>query len=104
MTKDEGTIVICKEAIEQPAQDPVAWRVLLDEAPQDTYWHYMTGRCPQCFKSSAEPLYTHPHQWQGLTDDEINQVCLELFETPAMQGDLEFGYAIEQALRIKNEC
>jgi hypothetical protein len=21
------------------------------------------------------PLYTHPHQWQGLTDDEINELA-----------------------------
>jgi len=40
--------------------------------------------------------------WQGLTDDDINQVCLEMFETPAAQGDLKFGYAIEQALNEKN--
>ena len=41
-------------------------------------------------------------EWQGLTDDEINEVCLDLFDTQAMQGDIEFARAIEQALKEKN--
>ena len=77
---------------EQPAQEPVAWRVLLDEAPEDTDWHYMTDECWDCFKQSAEPLYTHPHQdgtspsgardkeFVKLTDDEIHNIADQLFD------------------------
>ena len=63
-----------EQELEQPAQEPVAWRVLLDESPEDTDWHYMTGEPWECFKQSAEPLYTHPApSWQGLSDGEIQE-------------------------------
>ena len=39
------------------------------------------------------PLYTHPHQWQGLTDDEIQELT---------HYDIKFARAIEQSLREKN--
>ena len=104
----EEVIDACEEALEiancdikQPAQEPVAWMETIwvtDEeglqSQQKVLHDYEDFR--------SVPLYTHPHQWQGLTDDEINEVCLELFETPAVQGDLEFCYAIEQALKEKN--
>jgi len=40
-----------------------------------------------------KPLYTHPHQWQGLTDDEIQELT---------HYDIKFARAIEQSLREKN--
>jgi hypothetical protein len=43
-------------------------------------------------------LYTHPHQWQGLTDDEIRH-CLYDLDT---QDFIQFSRAIEQALKEKN--
>jgi len=46
----------------------------------------------------GDKLYTHPHQWQGLTDDEIRH-CLYDLDT---QDFLQFARAIEEALRIKN--
>ena len=84
---------------DKPAQEPVALNVSNNPFNSE--------------KHGLEVLRnTHPHQdeasssrasaWQGLTDDEINEVCLELFETPAVQGDLEFCYAIEAKLKEKN--
>ena len=85
------------EALAQPSQEPVAWRVLIDESPEDTDWHYMTGEPWGCFKQSAEPLYTHPApSWQGLSDDEIQALALD-------NDVISVISQIEQALRNKNE-
>jgi len=55
------------------------------------------------------PLYTHPHQWQGLTDDEVHNMADEAYiNVELIQGKgivfdrLKFYRAIEQALREKN--
>jgi hypothetical protein len=50
-------------------------------------------------------LYTHPHQWQGLTDDEVIMECalnfgIKLHEVK--QSDIDLCIAIEQALKEKN--
>ena len=94
----------CKEALdvvdlpEQPAQEPVAWT--------DKYNFFLEwdkeSLCDKavCKEHEAIPLYTHPHQWQGLTDDEIAKLNLDGF---ADESELEFARAIEQALRNKNE-
>ena len=45
------------------------------------------------------PLYTHPHQWQGLTDDEVDNIY------PCAEGVHDFRdivRAIEQELKTKN--
>ena len=104
----DDLIQACKEALEQPAQEPVAWRVLLDESPEDTDWHYMTGEPWECFKQSAEPLYAHPAtSWQGLSDDEIKVIDADCWVFPEDESELfnhyKFARAIEQALRSKNE-
>jgi len=39
------------------------------------------------------PLYTHPKQWQGLSDDEILEI----------DHDMAFARAIEAKLKEKNE-
>jgi hypothetical protein len=52
------------------------------------------------FKKIAN-LYTYPHQWQGLTDDEINEI---LEKTPYIEYGswIEFAQDIEQELKTKN--
>ena len=93
-----------EQELEQPAQEPVAWRVLLDESPEDTDWHYMTGEPWECFKQSAEPLYTHPApSWVGLSDDEISKVISDE-QIPVRTGKTanRFARAIKQALKEKN--
>jgi hypothetical protein len=51
-------------------------------------------------------LYTHPHQWQGLTDDEINEIVRNVSDDMyPWKGNMLIGKiirAIEQALREKN--
>ena len=98
----EEILAKAKFANEQPAQEPVAWRVLLDESPEDTDWHYMTGEPWECFKRSAEPLYTHPApSWQELSEHEIWEIeCTGGWD--AENDTVGFARAIEQALRNKN--
>ena len=46
-------------------QEPVAWMHRVDE---DITEFNDFQACPKC-----EPLYTHPKEWQGLSDDEIEE-------------------------------
>jgi hypothetical protein len=65
----EDVINACKEALEQPAQEPYCWcflDMLVGEEEAKSYEQNEDFKGAKAF-----PLYTHPHQWQGLTDDEI---------------------------------
>jgi hypothetical protein len=83
--------------LEQPAQEPVAWTTTFDttniwESPESPGSPFVV------------PLYTHPHQWQGLTDDEALQIYID---DPAIAGHedphlIKYARAIEQALKEKN--
>ena len=91
------------ESWKQPAQEPVAWRVLLDESPEDTDWHYMTGKPWECFKQSAEPLYTRPTpSWQGLSVDERYSIIKELSGYDFDADNYDVAVFVEQALKEKN--
>ena len=87
----------CKEALEQPAQEPVA----IVYSMQDGYIGQMVVKdIPHKTK-----LYTHPApSWQGLSDDEIAE-CLN----KTKWNDVDycpnhdvFARHIEQALKKKN--
>ena len=73
-----------KEALEQPAQEPYGW-----------YDNHDIHTEKQSDESIA--LYTHPHQWQGLTDDEIDAI---IKEKDGVFGAVVRG--IEQELKTKN--
>ena len=79
----------CKEALEQPAQ------------------HNFCSRCGK--RASKDPNHIHtctpPHQWQGLTDDEIHNVAdtIDNIEYACEYINvIDFACAIEQALKDKN--
>ena len=79
----------CKEALEQPAQEPI----------------YIIGEGWNCdkFPELGTKLYTHPHQWQGLTEKEILIICAKMAaKLPNKEIDIIFARAIEQALKEKN--
>ena len=72
------SIKACKEALEQPAQEPV-------------YIVKQNGNCTMQLKSK---------DWVGLSDDDITKAVLEIPATfPSIFG---IARAIEQALRNKN--
>jgi hypothetical protein len=100
-----------KEALEQPAQEPLtrAQQVILanNKALEpvaclengNVNW----AKYPND-QSKPIPLYTHPHQWQGLTDDEIDKIYFKEFDMWSSQVDIDFAHAIEQALKEKNHA
>jgi len=79
-------------------QEPVAWVWVNNKG-----WLTYGETSHDMFKSS--PLYTHPPQrtWHGLTDEEIDLVCVGLWSggwrKKAMQ---DFAKAIEAKLKEKN--
>jgi hypothetical protein len=99
-------IDICKEALEQPAQEPVAWIIQtqkIDGEPTEPY--AMMGKykyvADTCDFGEPIPLYTHPApSWQRLSDDEIAKIIGKgaFYEW----NDVEFARAIEQELKTKN--
>lgn len=99
----DKAINACKEALEQPAQEPVLKVVYgeicyLSKEDDQSYgmWCPVTENYKPPFKNETN-FYTHPHQWQGLTDDEIYK-C----QHPEYPDTMYFARAIEQALKEKN--
>ena len=125
----QAEILQCKKALEQPAQEPVAllealsdlehqqwikWaKSIIDSEPiseaRKQRWLTMMVDYKDLPDNIQEydrewarkvmALYTHPHQWQGLTDDEIDKI-IEKHKLMWMTTD--FARAIEQALKDKN--
>jgi hypothetical protein len=98
----QQAISACKEALEQPAQEPVEVYGILDDGDYVSVEATKKGAIKQCefmnkhdCNCTYKPLYTHPHQWQGLTDDEISQLFVG-------HTAIDFARAIEQALKDKN--
>jgi hypothetical protein len=74
------------------SQEPVAWMHCVDE---DITEFNDFQACPKC-----EPLYTHPKEWQGLSDDEIDHISMH-----SIVGSFNtrlFARAIEAKLKEKN--
>lgn len=109
----DDAINACKEALEQPAQKPVdVARVQVDGSVE---WRPDLPDLPVGTK-----LYTHPYQWQGLTDEHLlgqlfgirfQRHTENLMSNPPQikysytiqESDLiKFARAIEQALKEKN--
>ena len=85
---------------EQPAQEPVKVYGILEDGDYISVEATKEGAIKVCedmnkhdWNCTYKPLYTHPHQWQGLTDDEIQELT---------HYDIKFARAIEQSLREKN--
>ena len=114
MQTDMGVDVIdeainaCKEALEQPAQE-LSQEQLVCASKILQYLGYAQS---VSFEPSADKrrdkvaeiitnFYTHPHQWQGLTDDEIEAIRIKTFD--AVATNYETYRAIEQALKDKND-
>ena len=81
---------------DKQAQEPVAWmqnsiELYVQDTPSELY---------------TIPLYTYPHEWQGLTDDEIQMILNKIRDDMYPWKDGMLGHliarAIEQALKEKN--
>ena len=88
-------IQACKEALEQPAQEPVAYF---------KKWEDKSGEHKDIKFSNSEgykPLYTHPKEWQGMSDDEIWNIANFLGKNKEWDYPVMFAKTIEQALKEK---
>ena len=77
----------CKEALEQPTQEPMIIK-------QD---NGMVLKLGYDDLPNGTPFYTHPKEWQGLSDDELEELSSE--EELMFWG---FARAIEAKLKEKN--
>jgi hypothetical protein len=73
------------------------------------YWKSNTGieePTHWAYQDEPIPLYTHPKQWQGLTDDEIYAIeekCIRYRDDDVNSlNSFKFARAIEEALKEKN--
>ena len=84
-----------RAALEQPEQEPVAWRV--GKSYWTSYDEIPARLLPPM--SNPQPLYTHPprREWQGLTEEEIRALWASHDKT----GE-QITRAIEAALKEKN--
>ena len=97
-------ITACKEALEQPAQEPVAW--------MDSEGRFRLDFRTEIVRSIAAvnkeiPLYTHPApSWQGLSDDEKLAIIRKWKDEHTMRAQelIGLGDAFEQALKEKNNA
>jgi hypothetical protein len=94
-TDHTNAVKACKEALEQPTQEPVGYvdefgnfeftmQMWMEEEPNVTW----------------TPLYTHPKQWQGLSDYEIFKI--EGLDCVDEEYIKRFARAIEAKLKEKN--
>lgn len=102
------------EALEQPAQEPKVIvspqndRILFQDTTNGKYMmvdvnsNLLADIISTQLNKFFDEIYTHPHQWQGLTDDVVASIWMH--EAVPMNGqDFKMVYrAIEQALKEKN--
>ena len=103
--KDSGAqyvITAIKEALAQPAQEPVAWRYKIVDCFGRPAWTLKTPRSDTRVLES-QPIYTTPPQrkpWVGLTEQEHTDIAVEC---GCMSSDWVFyGATVERLLKEKN--
>lgn len=90
--------VALRAALEQPEQEPVALPCCGYADASAIKWNPLNGvvQCHNCGQT-----YTHPprREWQGLTDEEIDDLYFDQFSMSELRG---FARAIEAKLKEKN--
>jgi hypothetical protein len=88
---------------EQPVQEPVAWMMVYRE-PEHGAAYLTFDKPTREQKISHHPyeLYTHPHQWQGLSIKEEDDFIQECYMVKTESEAHQLVLAIEQALKEKN--
>jgi len=87
----------CKEALEQPAQEPHYYAHRLERCLEDLPSEHITLHREFISDVAKTIRNTHPHQWQGLTDDEIEKIDDKTILAT------EFARAIEAKLKEKEK-
>ena len=83
---------------EQPTQEPVAWMETYKGEPNNLEF---TKAKLDGWSENKEivPLYTHPKEWQGLSDDEIWNIANFLGKNKEWDYPVMFAKTIEKALK-----
>jgi hypothetical protein len=84
-----------------PKQEPVAWMETYKGEPNNVEFTRAKLDGWSDYKEVV-PLYTHPKQWQGLSDDEIWNIANFLGKNKEWDYPVMFAKTIEMALREKN--
>jgi hypothetical protein len=87
-----------RAALEQPEQEPVAWLKTMYSGTRPML------EVDHLRKDTSTPVYTHPprREWQGLTEEDMEDL-LPLYSDPSANTEmLEFAAAIEVKLKEKN--
>lgn len=94
--------------VNPPAQEPVAWIYFHSRMEPNVDVQFEEPEIKKSFDYDVtwkKPLYTHPHQWQELTEDEIAKCFGEVMIVNGTSSEftpINFARAIEQALKEKN--
>ena len=88
-----------KSALEQPTQEPVAWMETYKGEPNNLEF---TKAKLDGWSENKEivPLYTHPKEWQSLSNDDINGAVK--FLNVRIEYPIMFARLIEMHLKEKN--
>ena len=93
-----SAIDACEEALEQPTQEPIAHIKQGDTGYPVLIFNGRFEYASLTAKQPDIPLYTHPKEWQGLSDDEI----LDIKVKAGLGNWYDFSRAIEAKLKEKN--
>ena len=87
------------KALEQPTQEPVAWMETYKGEPNNLEF---TKAKLDGWSENKEivPLYTHPKEWQSLSNDDINGAVK--FLNVRIEYPIMFARLIEMHLKEKN--
>jgi len=89
----------------QNNNQPVAW--MYSKEDKILYFNQRNASLALQNGYKETPLYTHPHQWQGLTDEELKTIQDNSWIIHSDEhkefNTFKFARAIEQALKEKNQ-
>jgi hypothetical protein len=97
----EHAITLCEQALEQPAQKPVAIDFNKIHELLINVWNREIS-ADDGFDEIKCLMTTNPKQWQGLTDDEQSNIFKNQLGHDCSCDPHYFYLAIEQALKEKN--
>ena len=91
-----------KSALEQPTQEPIAHIKQGDTGYPVLIFNGRFEYASLTAKQPDIPLYTHPKEWQGLSDDEIWDIANFLGKNKEWDYPVMVAKTIEKALKEKN--
>ena len=112
--KDRESVIACREALEQPTNmvtiplDKLEdmQRRLKEQPTQEPMIikqdNGMVLKLGYDDLPNGTPFYTHPKEWQGLSDDEIWNIANFLGKNKEWDYPVMFAKTIEKALKDKN--